>query len=113
MRVNTFGSVVALQVGVPDPRVGALFVLGYPAKFLEESVPLDGTKPRLFVQGEQDQFGSGEAIRELVEPMAGPRSLVVVPGTDHFFNGRLDELQGAVCTWAEGRPWERISGGSP
>jgi alpha/beta superfamily hydrolase len=102
----SFGSVVALQVGVPDPRVRALFVLGYPATFLEGSVPLDGPKPRLFVQGEQDQFGSGGAIRALVEPLSGPGSLVVVPGTDHFFEGRLDELQGAVCTWAEQRPWE-------
>jgi alpha/beta superfamily hydrolase len=39
------------------------------------------------------------------------RTVVVVPGTDHFFTGRLDELQGAVCTWAEGRPWETGPGG--
>jgi alpha/beta superfamily hydrolase len=102
----SFGSVVALRVGVGDPRVRALMVLGYPATFLEGSIPLDGPKPRLFVQGEQDQFGSGDAIRALVEPLSEPRSLVVVPGTDHFFDGRLDELQGAVCTWAERRPWE-------
>jgi alpha/beta superfamily hydrolase len=102
----SFGSVVALQVGVPDPRVRALFVLGYPATFLEESGPLDGPKPRLFVQGEHDQFGSGDAIRALVEPSSRTRSLVVVPGADHFFSRRLDELQGAVCTWAEQRPWE-------
>jgi alpha/beta superfamily hydrolase len=109
----SFGSVVALRVGVPDPRVRAVFAIGYPATFVEESVLLDGPKPRLFVQGEKDQFGSGEAIRALVEPLSGSRSLVVVPGTDHFFNGRLDELQGAVCTWAEGRPWDTgESGGS-
>jgi alpha/beta superfamily hydrolase len=109
----SFGSVVALQVGLPDPRVQAVFVLGYPARFLEEKVPLDGQKPRLFVQGEDDQFGSGQAIRALVEPLPGPRSLVVVSGTDHFFGGRLDELQGAVCTWAEGRPWESGESGGP
>ena len=101
----SFGSVVALQVGRQDPRVRALLVLGYPASFLEESVPLEGPKPRLFVQGEQDRFGSGDVVRALVEPLSGPRSLVVVPGTDHFFEGKLDELQGAVCTWAEQRPW--------
>jgi alpha/beta superfamily hydrolase len=58
------------------------------------------------VQGENDPFGSGEALRALVEPWPDGRSVVVIPGADHFFDGRLDELQGALCTWAEGQPWE-------
>ena len=45
-----------------------------------------------------------------VEPFPENRSVVVLPGTDHFFDGRLDELQGAVATWAEGRPWENHGG---
>ena len=102
----SFGSVVALQVGARDPRARALFVLGYPATFLDEAVPLDGGgQPRLFVQGENDPFGSGEALRSLVEPLPRGRTLVVVPDTNHVFDGRLDEMQGAVCSWAEQRPW--------
>jgi pimeloyl-ACP methyl ester carboxylesterase len=62
-------------------------------------------RPRLFVQGEQDAFGPGEALRALVEPLAPPREIVVLPGTDHFFGGQLDALQGALADWAEGRPW--------
>ena len=109
----SFGSVVGLHVGAGETRVGGVFVLGYPATFtdptavVEPPASLDaGGKPRLFVQGEDDQFGSGEALQRLVEPWPEGRSVVVVPGTGHFFDGRLDELQGAVCTWAEGRPWE-------
>jgi alpha/beta superfamily hydrolase len=109
----SFGSVVALRVGAGDQRVGGVFVLGYPATFTDPTVVVetpsaldDGSKPRLFVQGENDQFGSGEALWRLVEPFPENQSVVVVPGTGHFFDGRLDELQGAVCTWAEGRPWE-------
>jgi hypothetical protein len=109
----SFGAVVGLHVGASDDRVGAVFVLGCPATFTDPTIlvdrphPLDaGGKPRLFVQGENDQFGSGAALRSLVEPYPEGRTVVVVPGTDHFFDGRLDELQGAVCTWAEGRPWE-------
>ena len=63
------------------------------------------TRPRLFVQGENDEFGPGEALRALVEPLPPPREIVVVPGTDHFFDGQLDALQGAVADWAERRPW--------
>ena len=109
----SFGSVVALQVGGRDPRVRGLVVLGYPAAFRKGDVPLDGGgKPRLFVQGENDPFGSGDALRSLVEPYPGGCTVVVVPGTNHVFDRRLDEMQGAVCTWAERRPWEaRGSGG--
>jgi len=109
----SFGSVVGLRVGASEPRVGAVFVLGYPATFVDPTATVDppasldaGGKPRLFVQGENDPFGSGEALLQLVEPFPEDRSVEVVPGTGHFFDGRLDELQGAVCTWAEGRPWQ-------
>ncbi len=109
----SFGAMVALHVGATDGRVGAVFLLGCPASFddpsfeIDRPPPLDaGGKPRLFVQGENDRFGSGEALRALVEPWPEGRSVVIVPGADHFFDGRLDEMQGAVCTWAEGRPWE-------
>jgi alpha/beta superfamily hydrolase len=114
----SFGAVVGLHVGAADDRVGAVFVLGCPATFTDPTMHVDGPppldaggKPRLFVQGENDRFGSGEALRALVDPWPEGRTVVIVPGTDHFFEGRLDELQGAVCTWAEGRPWERTGRG--
>jgi alpha/beta superfamily hydrolase len=102
----SFGSAVALRVGARDPRVRAVFALGYPASIFTEHPHLDARGvPRLFVQGEQDRFASGEALRALVEPRPGPREVVVVPGADHFFDGRLDALQEAVRRWAAGRPW--------
>jgi fermentation-respiration switch protein FrsA (DUF1100 family) len=63
-------------------------------------------RPRLFVQGELDTFGPGPVIRDLVDALPEPKSLVVVPGADHFFAGHLDELQEAVRAWAAARPWE-------
>jgi len=114
----SFGSVVALRVAARDPRVRAVFALGYPLRMADH---LSGTgpalmagdhaylasiaRPRLFVQGEHDDFGPGEALRALAEPLLPPREIVVVPGADHFFEGQLDALQGAVADWAEGRPW--------
>jgi alpha/beta superfamily hydrolase len=107
----SFGAVMGLRVGAVDPRVGAVFVLGYPASLDEPRGPLDaGGRPRLFVQGENDPFGSGEALRGMVEPLPEDSSLVIIPGADHFFTGRLDELQGAVSSWAERRPWQEQGG---
>jgi alpha/beta superfamily hydrolase len=65
----------------------------------------DCRKPRLFVQGSDDQFGSGERLEAIVSRLPEPRSVVVVPKSDHFFTGRLDELQGALDSWLVTLPW--------
>lgn len=102
----SFGSQMALRVGVDDPRAAALFALGYPLRNVTDTSFLEGcTKPRLFVQGEQDAFGTSEEMRTLVERLPEPRRLVIVPDSDHFFAGHLEELQGAVSAWASGQPW--------
>jgi len=102
----SFGSVMALRVAVRDARVRAVFALGFPlVRFGDASVLRGPSQPRLFVQGERDPFGSGEALRALVEPLPPPRELVVVPGAGHFFDGQLDAVQEAVAGWAARRPW--------
>jgi hypothetical protein len=65
----------------------------------------DSHTPRLFVQGAHDQFGSGERLLSVVAQLPEPHSAVVVPESDHFFNGHLDELQAALDSWLSGRPW--------
>jgi alpha/beta superfamily hydrolase len=103
----SFGSEMALRVGAGDARVRALFALGYPLSMAEDPTYLDGcVMPRLFVQGENDEFGPGEAIRAFVERLPEPGELVVIPGSDHYFGGQLDALQGKVAGWAARRPWE-------
>ena len=106
----SFGAVVALRVAARDPRVRAVFALGFPLARFGDAATLEAPRqPRLFVQGERDPFGAGESLRALAEPLPGPRDIVVVPGADHFFEGRLDALQGAIADWAERRPWETAS----
>ncbi len=102
----SFGSLVALRVGAADPRVRALLALGLPLRLDPAEFLAGCVKPRLFVQGERDEFGSGQALRELVARLPQPRSLVVVPGADHFFTGLLEPMQQAVEAWAALRPWE-------
>ena len=102
----SFGSAMAVRVGCSDARVKALLVMGFPASMLTETSFLAScTQPRLFVQGEEDAYANGERIRALVEPLPEPRTLVVIPGSDHFFTGHLDALQAAVESWAATRPW--------
>jgi len=100
---------MALRVGCGDGRARALFALGFPLSMFPDTSFLAGCRPpRLFVQGERDEFGSGAAVGALVDSLPQPRTLVIVPDSDHFFAGHLDELQEAVRAWAATRPWERV-----
>ena len=102
----SFGSVMALRVGASDSRVRALFALGFPLDRVEDLTFLqEGKKPRLFVQGSDDQFGSVARLLDLVSRLPEPRSGVVIPGSDHLFSGQLDKLQEALDSWLAGRPW--------
>lgn len=102
----SFGANTALRVGAAEPRARALFALGFPFRLMTDVGFLATLRtPRLFVQGENDEFGGGEKIRALVEPLPEPKKLVVIPGSDHFFNGHLEALQSEVATWAVTRPW--------
>jgi alpha/beta superfamily hydrolase len=102
----SFGSSMALQVGVRDPRVVGLFALGLPLDMLGDlSFLNDCRKPRLFVQGSDDRFGAGQRVLDLTAQLPEPRSTVVIPESDHFFPGRLDALHEALDSWLAGRPW--------
>jgi alpha/beta superfamily hydrolase len=102
----SFGAAMALLVGVGDDRVAALLSLGLPIIHVRNLSFLDGCrKPRLFVQGENDEYGNAVQITTLVDTLPEPKVLRVVPGSDHYFTGKLDALREAVSTWARGNSW--------
>ena len=98
----SFGSRVGLEVGIHDPRVSFLIGIGTPLEMYDFSFLARCRKPLLLVHGEQDEFGDVDQLRKFVaelEPSV-PVRLVVIPGADHFFEGRLDELKRAIKDWA-------------
>jgi alpha/beta superfamily hydrolase len=96
----SFGAVMALRVGQTDDRVRGLASLGLPIAHIPD---LDFirhcTKPRLFVQGERDEYGDRAAVTSFVAKLPEPRTLVIVPDADHYFTGHLDDLQAPVARW--------------
>jgi len=105
----SFGCWVGLRVGCEDSRVTELAGLGAPVNDSNMSYLAASDKPRLFIQGEKDQYGSPKKLDELVATFskAAKRDtkVVVVPGADHFFVGQLNEVDAALMAWlAERHP---------
>jgi alpha/beta superfamily hydrolase len=100
----SFGSWVGLRVGCEDARVAAVIGLGLPVDKIDMSYLSSCGKPKLIVQGGNDQFGARANIEALFGTMPEPKRLVVVDGADHFFTGRLEAVGAAIDGWLDEKP---------
>ena len=100
----SFGAAVGLRAACPDDRVKAVIGLGIPLNPVDErSYDLDFlrscNKPKLFVSGSRDQYGSRAKLEKLVSALPEPKKLVIIDSADHFFEGRLREMREAIEAW--------------
>ncbi len=100
----SFGSAVCLSHAATDPRVAALFAIGLPVRLYDYSYLTDVGKPVLIVQGEEDEFGTGPELERVAAALGSHVTLVRIPGTDHYFNGRIGEMKGALTSFFEDGP---------
>ena len=113
----SFGAWVGLVQAQADLRVTAVAAVGLAAWHYDETFartrqiaelgtdtwPFDPgllqgfTRPKLFVSGEQDSFAPPQALRRFVDRLPEPKTLHVLPGTDHFFLRREREVGDLVA----------------
>ena len=95
----SFGCWVGLRIGCGDERVTELAGLGLPVNNTDMTFLHQCSKPKIFLQGSRDQFGSREKVEKLMEDVPEPKRLLFVQDADHFFTGKLDEVDAAVRAW--------------
>jgi hypothetical protein len=97
----SFGAWIGLQVGCQDDRVTNLIGIGTPVNVSDFSFLSDCPKPKLFVHGTEDQFGSREKMEALLLRLAEPKQLTLIEGADHFFHGQWERLTQAITEHLE------------
>jgi alpha/beta superfamily hydrolase len=105
----SFGSSVGMRVccgdSHPDPTISGMAALGLPvsAGGREYHYPFLSacSQPKLFISGTEDQYGPRAAIEAVVAGAAPPAKLVLIEGADHFFAGKLEQMQQALHSWVE------------
>ncbi len=91
----SFGSRIALKLGcLLEPR--QIIAVGFPTIYSDRSFLEGCTKPRVFIQSTNDEFGPGHDLIALYETLPEPKQLHWVPSVDHFFVDALDELEKTV-----------------
>jgi uncharacterized protein len=99
----SFGATVGLRAGCADSRVIELIALGLPVNTIDASYLQTCAKPKLFIQGAEDRYGSKENWEKLLARLSsdsGPEiRSIFIPGADHFFTGHIDEMTQAIADW--------------
>jgi hypothetical protein len=99
----SFGAGVGLRAACTDARVVAAIALGLPIAAAGRDYNYDFlhdcAKPKLFISGTEDQFCPRTELERVVSAAAGPKELVCVESADHFFEGRLKEVQARLEEW--------------
>lgn len=99
----SFGANVGLHACCHDDRVSGLIALGIPIhaegrdysyRFLAGCSP-----PKLFISGDLDQYGGVPQVKAVVDSALRPAELVWIQEADHFFAGKLDQMQASIRTW--------------
>jgi len=94
----SFGSRVALKLGceLPLPKPTRVIAVGFPTSGTFDY--LDScTLPKSFVHSNNDIYGPKPELQKAYENFAEPKSLQWIEAPDHFFAGKLDELESAIA----------------
>ena len=101
----SFGSNVGLRACCGDERVKGMVALGLPVQAggrdYHYSFLSACAGPKLFISGNNDEFGPQAAVEAAVAGAAPTATLVMIPGADHFFAGKLEQMQQALTAWLE------------
>ncbi len=92
----SFGSWIALSIGVDDPRVSTLIGISMPLSRYDFTAVAESSKAKFFVQAERDEIFPVKEARAFYSRAAEPKELVVIDGADHVFDGKTSEVAEAI-----------------
>jgi hypothetical protein len=99
----SFGANVGMRACCGDPRVHGIIALGLPVEAEGRNYTYGYLpacpQPKLFISGDHDQYGPKAQVEAVVATAPEPKQLVWIPGGDHFFAGKLNQVQAAIVNW--------------
>jgi alpha/beta superfamily hydrolase len=95
----SFGAWVGLPVGCADARVRQIVGVAVPVETLDMVTLARCARPKLIVQGEDDEYGPLPALEHWFAALPEPKRLAIVPGADHLFSGHQAELRAAIVAY--------------
>jgi alpha/beta superfamily hydrolase len=95
----SFGAAMTVKAACGDRQVRALVLAGLPVSKYGEPEFREASqceKPKLLVQGDNDEFGSVADLESFFARLGGEKQMKVINQADHFFTGQLPLLYETV-----------------
>ena len=94
----SFGAKVGLLAASREERVSSVIGTGVTVDVADFSFLFDYEKPKLIIQGSNDQYGSISSTQEWFNKLPEPKKLMIIEGAVHLFDGKLAELKNAIIS---------------
>ena len=110
----SFGAWIGMQLLMRRPEVEGFISIAPPANLYDFSFLAPCPSSGLIVHGEKDAVVPPKDVNTLVEKLKTQKGIVidqqVIPGANHFFDGKLEQLMQAVAAYLDKR--QGLTGGS-
>ena len=81
------GAVFGVPVAVRDMQIRTLLAISLPLGMMDLDAVRTCPKPKLFVSGSKDDFGSVDEFAEFCQTCVEPKECVIIDGADHLWQG--------------------------
>ncbi|MGI9381744.1 MAG: alpha/beta hydrolase [Methyloligellaceae bacterium] len=106
----SFGAWISMQLLMRRPEIEGFISVAPPANLYDFSFLAPCPSSGLMVNGADDRVVPTEAVAGLVERLKTQKGVVIdhriIPGTNHFFEGKIEELMELVNSYLD----ERLGG---
>ncbi|MEO3433690.1 alpha/beta hydrolase [Inquilinus sp. CAU 1745] len=96
----SFGAWIGMQLLMRRPEIDSFISLAPPANMFDFSFLAPCPSSGLVVAGDKDEVVPHESVQKLVNKLRQQKDIVidhrVIPGANHFFHHRMDELVGHI-----------------
>lgn len=96
----SFGAWIGMQLLMRRPEIGGFISIAPPANMFDFSFLAPCPSSGLILHGDKDDIVPSEAVQKLVNKLRQQKDIVidhrVIPGANHFFHHRVDEMVGHV-----------------
>ena len=103
----SFGAWIGMQLLMRRPEIEGFISVAPPANRFDFTFLAPCPSSGLFVHGDQDRVAPLKEVMPLIEKLKTQRGIaiehVVIPGANHFFEGRVDELGSEVGGYLDRR----------
>lgn len=93
----SFGAAVIVHAAV-DVRPAGIVTVALPVERIGPDTTLPAV-PWLLVHGDEDELVAVESLIDWLNDQAPGPELEVIPGADHFFHGKLTELENGITSF--------------